>query len=199
MIFFFVQNCWQPSIYRQDHCLHGLCIQSGPSVGVCLKSAKTGLCRPLVAAQVWGRHSSEHCPLQPEASLWLPRTHEGSVRLHQGNRSSQQMAKTLQRCALWGDGLLRPDQPVKSDPVSQKCVETRIRLTFKDDLEPDSCLRQTLLGLLKVTKWWLFEATWLQSSTDNAIWQSGLPWLSGPHNSYLSICQLSKISPLQKI
>ena len=52
---------------------------------------------------------------------------------------------------------------------------------------PDNCLRQTLLGLLKVKKWWLSEPTWLLSSIDNAIWQWAAVVERSPHNSYLSI------------
>ena len=91
---------------RQDHCLHRLCLQSGPAVSVRLKPAQAGLCRPLVSAEVWSRHSSEHGALQPEASLWLPGTDEGALRLYKGDRSSQPVEETLQCCPLRGDGLL---------------------------------------------------------------------------------------------
>ena len=65
--------------------------------------------------------------------------------------------------------------------------------TFKDDLN------KTLLGLLKVNKWWLSEATWLLSSTDNAIWQSEPPQLSGFHIIPIYRSVPSKISLLQNI
>ena len=151
--------CWY-FCFRQDHSIYRLCVQSGSLVSVRLKSTKARFRGLVVAAEVRGGHKTEHSSLQPKAPLRLSRADEGPLRLHQGHRSSQQMAEALQRCALWGDGLLK-DQPLAF-------WIQRLKLC------PKMGQVSNLRALLKV-KWWLFWGFWLPTFTDNAIWQSEPP------------------------